>query len=267
MVVRLFVTDMDHTFLDHTRHYDRQRFKSILSSLHHRGIRFAIASGNQRERIDEYFTGFSIDGMIAENGPYIISKEKVLEVNLFPDSTAQALVQYLSNIPNLHLVICTPIKAFMLNGDDPGRIKMMHEFCPALETVATLLPYAHHIIKISISCPKSQTQTLLDKIETTFPLQVHATSSRFGNIDLIRPGKDKSHGLRLLSNYFGISLADSCVFGDGRNDLTMMRIAGTSVAVANADPEVLTIASQITEAADDNGVLNYLEQYLKQISQ
>lgn len=265
-MIRLFVTDMDHTFLDHTRHYDRQRFGFLLSALHHRNIRFAIATGNQRERIDEYFKGFSIDGMIAENGPYIISKEKVLEVSLFPDGTAESLIRYLDNIPELHLTICTPTKAYMLARDNPDRIKLMQEYCPALETVDSLIAHAHRLIKISISCPKSETKTLSNQIKTTFPEQLYATSSGFGNIDLIQPGKDKAHGLQVLSNYLGIPLSDSCVFGDGQNDMTMMQIAGTSVAVANADPQVLATATHTTKAADESGVLNYIERYLKQIS-
>jgi hypothetical protein len=48
-------------------------------------------------------------------------------------------------------------------------------------------------------------------------------------------------------------------FGDMPNDLAMLRWAGYAVAVANAHPDVLSAADEITSANDEAGVALVLE--------
>ena len=43
-------------------------------------------------------------------------------------------------------------------------------------------------------------------------------------------------------------------FGDGSNDLSMIRACGLGVAMANACPAVLEAANRITASCDENGV-------------
>ena len=51
-------------------------------------------------------------------------------------------------------------------------------------------------------------------------------------------------------------------FGDMPNDLPMLEWAGTSYAVANAHPTVLTAADHVTASNDDDGVAVVVEQLL-----
>jgi hydroxymethylpyrimidine pyrophosphatase-like HAD family hydrolase len=48
-------------------------------------------------------------------------------------------------------------------------------------------------------------------------------------------------------------------FGDMPNDLPMLAWAGHGVAVANAHPEVLALADELTASNDDAGVARVLE--------
>ena len=52
----------------------------------------------------------------------------------------------------------------------------------------------------------------------------------------------------------GLNKNEVCVFGDYINDLPMFRAAGMSVAVGNADDEVKTKATFITESNNEDGV-------------
>ena len=47
MTVKVIVTDMDGTFLDDAKQYDRDRFQAQFEQLNARGIEFVVASGNQ----------------------------------------------------------------------------------------------------------------------------------------------------------------------------------------------------------------------------
>jgi len=51
-------------------------------------------------------------------------------------------------------------------------------------------------------------------------------------------------------------------FGDMPNDLPMLAWAGRSVAVANAHPEVLALADEVTASNDDDGVALVLERLI-----
>ncbi|MCU3449625.1 HAD hydrolase family protein, partial [Enterobacter hormaechei subsp. steigerwaltii] len=47
MTVKVIVTDMDGTFLDDAKQYDRDRFQAQFEQLKARDIEFVVASGNQ----------------------------------------------------------------------------------------------------------------------------------------------------------------------------------------------------------------------------
>lgn len=57
----------------------------------------------------------------------------------------------------------------------------------------------------------------------------------------------------------GLGAADVVAFGDMPNDLEMLVWAGRGVAVANAHPEVLAVADEVTASNDDDGVAQVLE--------
>lgn len=48
-------------------------------------------------------------------------------------------------------------------------------------------------------------------------------------------------------------------FGDYPNDLPMLAWAGRAVAVANAHPDVLAAATEVTASNDEDGVAAVLE--------
>ena len=47
-------------------------------------------------------------------------------------------------------------------------------------------------------------------------------------------------------------------FGDGGNDIDMIKHAGIGVAMGNARDEVKAAADYVTTSVDDNGILNAL---------
>ena len=72
-------------------------------------------------------------------------------------------------------------------------------------------------------------------------------------------GVNKAAGLADVADEHGIDAADVIAFGDFLNDVPMLAWAGRGVAVANAHPEVLAIADEVTASNDDDGVAIVLE--------
>jgi hydroxymethylpyrimidine pyrophosphatase-like HAD family hydrolase len=89
------------------------------------------------------------------------------------------------------------------------------------------------------------------------------TQAGLGYIEICPPGVDKATGLEVVTTCLGVDPADVLVFGDMPNDLPMFRWAGFArVAVANAHPEVLALADEITLTNDQDGVAAYLDAML-----
>lgn len=59
-----------------------------------------------------------------------------------------------------------------------------------------------------------------------------------------------------------IDLNDVCVFGDYLNDISMMKAAKYSVAMANAAEDVKKAAMVLTESNVNNGFAKAIEQYI-----
>jgi len=97
------------------------------------------------------------------------------------------------------------------------------------------------------------------------PELASVTQAGLGFIEICPPGVDKATGLAVVAEALGVDRAEVLVFGDMPNDLPMFEWAGWSrVAVANAHPEVLAAADEVTSRNDDDGVAVYLDRLLSQ---
>jgi hydroxymethylpyrimidine pyrophosphatase-like HAD family hydrolase len=76
-------------------------------------------------------------------------------------------------------------------------------------------------------------------------------------------GVSKASGLAVLCERQGIDAGDVLAFGDMPNDLAMLEWAGRSVAVANAHPDVIQAADEMTASNDEGGVAQVLERLLE----
>ncbi|MBX6388442.1 MAG: HAD-IIB family hydrolase [Frankia sp.] len=85
------------------------------------------------------------------------------------------------------------------------------------------------------------------------------TRSTDNLIEIGGAGVSKAVALAEVAASHGVAAANVVAFGDMLNDLPMLAWAGHSVAVANAHPEVLAAADEITAANDDDGVALVLE--------
>jgi hypothetical protein len=81
-------------------------------------------------------------------------------------------------------------------------------------------------------------------------------------VEVTAVGVNKAAGLAEVAEEHGIDAADVIAFGDFLNDVPMLAWAGRGVAVANAHPEVLVIADEVTASNDDDGVAIVLEQLI-----
>ena len=77
--------------------------------------------------------------------------------------------------------------------------------------------------------------------------------------DIVPKGSDKGEGVAKMLEYFGLRKEDAVAFGDGDNDIPMLRLCGTGVAMGNAPQQVKEAADYVTTDVREHGVVHALQ--------
>ena len=109
---------------------------------------------------------------------------------------------------------------------------------------------------------ESSPDELRDAVAPHVPETVTATSSGGGFLETTAAGVDKGSTLAAFADERGITAADVMAFGDHHNDLTMLRWAGTGVAMANGHPEILAAADRHAPSNHEHGVAQLIDALL-----
>ena len=82
------------------------------------------------------------------------------------------------------------------------------------------------------------------------------------NIEINTATAVKGNALRILCEHLGVPIGQTAAFGDGTNDISMLQAAGVGVAMGNAVPEAKAAANYVTATNDEDGVAQFIEQYV-----
>ena len=83
---------------------------------------------------------------------------------------------------------------------------------------------------------------------------IQLTHSSDRDFEVVAAGVDKGRMLSLLAMMYGIALEDCAAVGDSDNDLAMLRVVGTPIAMGNAAQSVKEMACRIVSGNDEDGV-------------
>ena len=81
-------------------------------------------------------------------------------------------------------------------------------------------------------------------------------------MDVHKKGVSKGTALQKLCNIWDISLSEVIAFGNTENDVSMLKMAGISYAVKNADEYARSAAGNICDSNENDGVAKVLAEYL-----
>lgn len=129
---------------------------------------------------------------------------------------------------------------------------------PTRRDLAAEIHPPHKILLILPDAVPAAVMALLDAL----PAGLSATLSHPTFVEITAAGVDKGAALRRLCASRGISSAEVVAIGDGQNDLGMFAFAGTSIAMANAAPDVLALATMATSSNDEDGVADAISALL-----
>lgn len=101
------------------------------------------------------------------------------------------------------------------------------------------------------------------KITSAYP-GLTAVRSSSTLCEVMRGDVSKSEGVRLLCDHLGIDVGRAIAFGDGHNDVDMLRAVPNSYAMANASEEVKRSAARVTRFTnDENGLALELQNLME----
>ena len=115
------------------------------------------------------------------------------------------------------------------------------------------------VTRVIVRSPEHTSQDFLDLVGR---LGLHEASYAVGWtawLDLAPEGVSKASALETVRGWLGVPAENTLAVGDGRNDLEMFGWAARSVAMGQADPEVIGAASEATAPVGEDGLAIVLE--------
>lgn len=79
--------------------------------------------------------------------------------------------------------------------------------------------------------------------------------------DVIPEDGGKHVGIAAVLAHYGLSPADCMAMGDGENDISMLRMVGLGIAMAQAGATVKAVADDVAPTPDEDGILWAFQKY------
>ncbi len=146
--------------------------------------------------------------------------------------------------------------------DSPHYRKMIHELRQNVPELKEFVrQQAQGVQKVQLFTRHEALRLeLLHGLDKRFD-ELSVSCSEAQNVEINNLHANKGEALMALADHLGIPRKATISFGDGLNDLSMLRDAGLGVAMANACPEAKACANVITASCDEDGVALAIEKY------
>ena len=264
MSVKLIAVDMDGTFLDDNKEYNRGRFAELYAQMKEQGIRFVVASGNQYYQLISFFPEIAHEiSFVADNGGWVVSEGQDTFNGELTKPQFNTVIDHLLTLPHVEIIACGKHNGYTLNSYDDTFKKLARMYYHRLELVDNFSRLDDVFFKFALNLPDSLLEGTMSSLAEQFEGIMVPVSSGHGSIDLIIPGIHKANGLRILQEKWGIDDSEVVTFGDGGNDIEMLRQARYGFAMANAPEKIKHIASYQAGHCNQQGVLDVIEKVLK----
>lgn len=210
----------------------------------------AICTGRQepfiRKRFGDFFTSY-----IAMNGTHVVYNGKTILQKIFPPERVREIMQHFDpygisyNFIGIH-------KGWGRNLT-PEMLKLLDRVYDLGDYVTTDWK-PEDVQAGTLDCifmDKDHYERCRPAFTGSMVLNLHP-GGRSG--DLSFPNQDKAAAIRFFCRHTGIDLKDTVAFGDGSNDITMLKTVGIGVAMQNGVPEARAAADYVTDSYLSGGI-------------
>jgi Cof subfamily protein (haloacid dehalogenase superfamily) len=245
--------DIDGTLLDQEKKLPRSTKKAI-QLLKENGVFVAIATGRAPFMFTSLKKELDIDSYVSFNGQYVVFENEAIYKNPLKQSELERFL--LDTKTNEHPLI------FM----NELTMKATTQYHPFIETSMGSLLFPHpdedksfyvqnEIYQSLLFCKEDEETFYFENFPEFDFIRWHPYS-----VDILPKGGSKAEGIKKMIDRLGFDLKDVYAFGDGLNDLEMLKAVGTGVAMGNGVPEAKALANFVTSDVSEDGIWNGLKE-------
>lgn len=257
-MIRAIFFDIDGTMVSYKNKIMSQQLRDDLFALQRAGVRIFVCSGRARQDLES--TGMLrdvvFDGYITVNGQCCYNAQGIYRDNPLPQEDLNAAIQVLEAHPELAALVEENGVSYLTCHN--RRVDEVFEFLHTqLYPVLPAQRMLEHKVYQFIPLVNQEEEHLFTSV---MPSCTHARWHPLG-IDVMPKGEGKADGIRATMAHYGLSPQETMAFGDGENDLTMMALVGTSVAMGGADQRVKDLADHVTDTVEEEGISKALRHF------
>ena len=266
-MTKIIFLDIDGTLLSFRTHRIPQSAIDAINRVRQKGIKMWIATGRPLPFVCN-LDGLGYDGIMSVNGAQCqiqSSMREGAEVTVIhsqpvPQDDVERMVaeQRRTGMPvvyasNKHAILTAPFGVPSVVNEV---FTMLDIKVPPLAEPEEALTFT--VMQIIGFYPESEQKHVIgDILKSCDDTRWHPAFA-----DCIAKGTNKASGIDHIISHYGFDLSETMAFGDGGNDIEMLRHAGIGVAMGNASDEVKAIADIVTTSVDDDGVANVLNKLI-----
>ena len=257
----LLFFDIDGTLFDDQRHLP-PTVKPSLEAARGNGHRLIINTGRTLCNLDHRLDEFPIDGWIMGCGTRVIYHGETLQSMEYDPDRSLKLRNLFRALGIPVVYECDTAMYFDPETSMNSNIRGFREFAEQ-----------HGIAReITEDDPEFRAvkmfgfadETMIRKMESCsaeLEMPYVSINRRPGAWEIVPRGYSKGTGIDFLRGRLDVRKEDCYAFGDSRNDLTMFRHAGHSIAMGNATDDVKAVCTYVTDRPENDGIQKALKYY------
>ena len=260
---KLVVMDVDGTLVDRERRISARNAQA-LGAARQRGIRLTLASGRSFESITPFAQAVGVTApLILYNGCRLqdFSNKRILEDHRLPLIQAQRALKLVAGY-DLHVNLYMYDRVYIREVTEAARLSMQKDNVTA-KPVGDLLAFLKEdpTKLLLIGEPRLLERFRSEYLEgMTSPPEL--VNSEPDYLEILPAGVSKGQALISLCSRLDILPQEVVAFGDGLNDLEMLKCAGLGVAMGNAHPDLKAAAGYVTGGNEEDGVAMAMEKFI-----
>lgn len=260
--IRAVFFDIDGTLTSFATHMVPQSTVDALHALHAKGVRVYICTGRSPEQMKVVLDAipFRFDGIAGVNGQYCWRADgTVVSDRPIDVADVRAVVGWLDRHPDVVAVFAERDTAYFNHDSERMRAmwRSLGKTAPKLSfTDPHMRIQDNRIYQISPYVGTDDEQAIVACCHAVRGVRWHPDF-----VDLIPASGGKDRGVEALLADAGLARAQSMAFGDGGNDVDMLRYAHIGVAMGNGADDAKAAADYVTRDVDDDGVLHALRRF------
>lgn len=248
--------DVDATMYYHKIHDILPSTKAALNALHERGIKVGVATSRCRYELSNtpsFFRSFPFSGIVSDGGALAMEKDQIIAAQYIDSEIVERVIAYAKKHQRT-------LRYSTITGDFFFEKPLQRDkdiFFQLYLNTPIVKPYANDdVLNILLYAPNYQDTAELMEILDGISWVDH------GPVLEINAGQiDKSDGIAALASHWNLSMDEIMSFGDGANDVQLVKNCGIGVAMGNGCDEVKNAADFVTKRIEEDGIAFALKHF------